>query len=216
MLLALAVSAIVLAGIGGVFYSAIRLRERTVALLDEVAPLHQSLGILRRDLQGTLPPDGVMAGDFKCGPVLSAVGQTVGLQFSTTTGAIKDNAPWGDVQDVVYELRDPVVRTGGGGKDLIRSVTHNLLSTTVPDYDEQWLLGKVETLEFACYDGTDWRDLWDTSLSDTNLPAAVRVRIQQVADDSVDARSRAPFEMIIPLVIQSRTNQVQQSSGGAQ
>src|SRR5262245_17488223 len=56
MLLALSISAIVLAGIGGVFFSAMRLRERTTAMLDASGSLYQALSIMRRDLQGTLPP----------------------------------------------------------------------------------------------------------------------------------------------------------------
>jgi type II secretory pathway component PulJ len=215
MLLALAVSAIVLAGIGGVFFSALRLRERTMALLDESLPLYRALGSLRHDLQGALPPGGVMAGDFKIGSLNSGIGQSVGLQFTTTTGVIRDDAPWADLQEVTYELREPTVRTGAGGKELIRSTSRNLLSTGLLDYNEQSLLGNIQTIEFACYDGMNWRDLWDTSLTDTNLPSAVRVRIHTVADENVDLRNRQPIELIVPLITQSRTNQTtQQVSGG--
>jgi prepilin-type N-terminal cleavage/methylation domain-containing protein len=216
MLLALAVSAIVLAGIGGVFFSAIRLRERTLALVDESAPLFRALGFLRRDLQGALPPGGVMAGGFKVGSLNSGLGQAVGLQFTTTTGVLRDDVPWGDAQEVTYELRDPVVRTNGAGKDLIRSISRNLLSTASLDYNEQWLLGNVQSLEFSCFDGMNWRELWDTSITETNLPNAIRVRIQMVAEETVDVRNRQPIELLVPLVIQSRTNQTQQASGGGQ
>src|SRR3954453_5410083 len=68
VMLALAVSAIVLAAIGGVFFGALRLRDRTAAMLDETAPLYQALALIRRDFQGVLPPGGSslpMAGDFK-------------------------------------------------------------------------------------------------------------------------------------------------------
>jgi type II secretory pathway component PulJ len=214
MLLALAVSSIVLAGIGGVFYSAMRLRERTTAALEESGSVCQALGFLRRDLQGTLPPNGALAWDFKNGTVNNAQGQAVGLQFSTTTGVITDDAPWGDVQAVTYELRDPVVRTNSGGRELIRTVTRNLLATTASDYREQFLLGNVQSLEVSCFDGLEWRETWDTSLGDTNLPTAVRVRLQMVADERTDVRDRQPIELLIPLVIQSRTNQTQQASGG--
>ena len=64
MLLALAVSAIVLAGIGGVFYSAIRLRERTAALVDAAAPLHQARHRQERDereCQPTIVKNGLAA-----------------------------------------------------------------------------------------------------------------------------------------------------------
>ncbi len=214
--MALAVSAIVLAGIGGVFFSALRLRERTTALLDESLPLYRGLGFLRRDLKGALPPGGVMAGDFRVGAINSGMGQSVGLQFTTTTGVINDDAPWGDLQEVTYELREPTVRTGTGGRDLIRSTSRNLLSSGLLDYSEQWVMGNVESIEYACYDGMNWRDLWDTSITDTNLPTAVRVRIQTVADENVDVRDRQPFEIIVPIITQSRTNNTQQTSGGLQ
>jgi general secretion pathway protein J len=213
MLLALAVSAIVLAGIGGVFYSAIRLRERTAALVDASAPLYQALSFVRRDLQGVMPPGGVMAGDFKLGTISSDLVQGYGLQFSTTTGIIRDDAPWGDIQDVVYELRDPTERNYTGGKDLIRSITRNLLPTTTQDATEQWLMGNVQSLEVAGFDGNEWRESWDSSLGDTNLPVAVRLRIQLAADNPADNATRQPIEMIIPLGIQSRTNTVQTTEG---
>lgn len=213
MLLALAVSAIVLAGIGGVFYSAIRLRERTAALVDASAPLYQALTFLRRDLQGAVTPGGILAGDFKSGAVSGGLVQGYGLQFSTTTGIIKDDVPYGDIQDVVYELRDPTERNYTGGKDLIRSVSRNLLTTTTLDATDQWLLGNVQSLEFACFDGLEWRDSWDSSMGDTNLPVAVRVRIQLAADNATDLRSRQPIEMIVPLGVQSRTNLVQTTGG---
>src|SRR5689334_22550428 len=86
MLLALAVSAIVVAGIGGVFYSAVRLRERTAAALDEAAPLQHALALIRRDLRGALPPGGYLAGGFRNGTLSGSMSQGSGLQFYTTTG----------------------------------------------------------------------------------------------------------------------------------
>ena len=215
VMLALAVSAIVLAAIGGVFYSAVRLRERTTATLDEAAPLHQALTLLRRDLQGAMPPGGTMTGDFKSGLAGSGMAQGIGLQFFTSTGVLNDNAPWGDMQEVTYELREPAQRTKTGGKDLVRGVSRNLLATTEQEWDEQWLMGNVQSLEFACYDGADWRDSWDTSMGNTNLPSAVRVRILLAGDNTANVRNVQPFEMIVPLLIQSRTNRTQ-STGGVQ
>ena len=214
VLLALSVSAIVLAAIGGVFYSAVRLRERTTAMLDESAPLYHALALLRRDLLGAVPPGGAMTGDFKTGTVDSGMAQGLGLQFCTSTGVIKDAEPWGDIQEVTYELRDPVERTSGAGKDLIRSVTRNLLATTGLEPEDQWLMGNVQTLEFSCYDGTGWVPSWDTGLGNTNLPSAVLVRILLAADNSPNARSREPLEMIIPLTTQPRIGQTANAGGG--
>jgi type II secretory pathway component PulJ len=214
ILLALSVSAIVLAAIGGVFYSAIRLRERTTAALDESAPLYHALTLLRRDLQGVLPPGGVLAGDFKAGTVDNGMAQGPGLQFCSSTGVIKDEEPWGDIQQVTYELRNPVERTSAAGKDLFRSVTRNLLATTSFESQDQWLMGNVQTLEFSCYDGAQWSDSWDTSLGNTNLPSAVLVRILLAADNSPNPGSRQPIEIIVPLVTQPRLSQTASTGGG--
>lgn len=213
MLLALAVSAIVLAGIGGVFFSAMRLRERTTALVDASAPLYFAMDALRRDLQGALPPGAVLAGAFKSGPQSSGgLAQSFWIQFSTTTGAISASAPYGDIQDVLYELREPEVRTNGSGKDLVRGTCRNLLSTMAMEWTDKPVLANVESLQFSCFDGVQWRDTWDTSMSDTNLPSAVRVRIQLVGNDTTDNRIREPIEIIVPLVIQSGTNETQSAT----
>jgi len=215
MLLALAISAIVVAGIGGVFYSAVRLRETTAAALDEAAPLQHALAFIRRDLRGALPPSGYLAGDFKSGTVSGGLGQSagIGLQFYTSTGTMREDAPWGDIQQVVYELRPAAQSSRAGGNDLIRTVTRNVLGTT-PQSEEQWLLGNVQSVEFGCYDGADWRPSWDTTLGNTNLPSAVRVRLQLAKASSTDTRKQEPVEMVVAIVTQSRTNQTQSAGGG--
>ncbi len=210
VLLAVSVFAIVLIAINTVFYSALRLRATTARVLDQSAPLQQTLIVLRRDLHGAVPPGGVLAGDFKSGLVSSTItmAQYNGIEFYTTTGTLTDGAPWGDLQRVSYQLKEPANRTTARGKDLVRSVTRNLLATMTQESDDRWLMGDVESLDFDCFTGTDWRNSWDTSLGDTNLPTAVRVRIQLAADRPA-AQNQQPLEMIVPLVSQSRTNQTQ-------
>ena len=221
VMLALAVSAIVLAAIGGVFFSALRLRDRTSAMLDASVPLYQALAVMRRDLQGTLPPGSSalpVAGDFKADSQGGVGSEGARLQLFTSSGQIRQNEPWGDVQEVIYELRDSTDRARGG-KDLVRTLTRNVLATGYPDETEQSLLSHIQNLEFACYDGTDWRDSWDTSMANTNLPMAVRVRIQMLSDSSNSNLKDQPFELIVPLLAQSRTNQVtaaSTTSGGTQ
>jgi prepilin-type N-terminal cleavage/methylation domain-containing protein len=216
VMLALMVSAILLAAVGGVFYTAIRLKDRTVAMLDEAIPLHQAVNFLRRDLQGVLPPAGLyaMTGDFRNEQISGGIGQNFRLQFFTSSGITTDNSPWSEVQQISYELRDPISRTNGTGRELIRTVVRNLLATGTQEQNEQFLLGNVHSLEFSCFDGYNWRDSWDTGLGDTNLPSAVRVRLQFSSENGVDTRTQGPFELIVPLLCQSRTNQIQTASTG--
>jgi hypothetical protein len=89
------------------------------------------------------------------------------------------------------------------GKDLIRSVTRNLLATINPSPQDQRLLGGVESIQFLCYDGLQWRDYWDTTIMDTNLPVAVRVRIQLAQGNGGSAAQ--PIELVVPIDAQPRT-----------
>ena len=220
MLLAVAICAIVLVAINGVFATAVRLRDKTSDAVEESLPVNRALDTLYQDLKGAVGPGGVLAGDFKCGAQamgatmgLSGEAGSAGLDFYTSTGRINDKTPWGDVQEVFYELKTPGDRNQAG-MDLVRCVNRNLLATTTQVPDTQRLMGKVQMLEFDCYDGTQWRNTWDTSAGDTNLPVAVRVRIQLVAQPG-EAMSRAarPLEMLVPLVTQTRTNL---TTGGTQ
>lgn len=219
LLLALAISVIVISAISGVFFGALRLRDRTTRGVEAALPINQTLSVLRRDLEGALGPSNGLAGDFLCAApsmgVKMGLGSSagVGIDFFTTTGIISDDAPWGDLQEVYYQLADPEERTSSQGRDLVRYVNRNLLATTTPTPEEQRLLSNVDRLDFECFDGLQWRPNWDTTQGDTNLPMAVRVRIQLVTDKTEDAREVHPLEMIVALVGQTagQTNTIAQS-----
>jgi hypothetical protein len=124
----------------------------------------------------------------------------------TATGALSETEPWGDVQKVTYELKNPTDQNSPG-KDLFRSVTRNLLTMTTPTVEDQWMMGGVESIQFSCFDGTQWQNSWDTTALtsvNTNLPVAVRVVIQTVTTDG-NARPQ-PIEMFVPIDSQWRTN----------
>src|SRR4051794_21731005 len=61
LLLAVAIFGIVLAAINTVFFSAMRLRNKTVAAIQEALPLQQTLTLIKHDLQGLVVP-GTIAG----------------------------------------------------------------------------------------------------------------------------------------------------------
>jgi prepilin-type N-terminal cleavage/methylation domain-containing protein len=218
LLLAVVIFGIVLAAINTVFYGALRLRARLTDALDRSDSFNQALGFLRRDLLNVTPPGGVLSVAFKIGPVGSGPGmpQSPGLEFYSSTGVLRDETPWGDIQKVTYQLRNPLNVSQALGQDLVRRVIRNLLPTGTEEADERLLMANVQRLEFAGFTGTDWRDSWDTTLSDTNLPTAVRVRIQLATGPTDDSRNRQPVEMLVPLVVQARSNQTDQASGGGQ
>ena len=67
-------------------------------------------------------------------------------------------------------------------------------------------MGNVQTLQFDCYDGTQWQPTWDTTTGNTNLPVAVRIRIQLVAKPSEGTVNPTPLEMLVQIISQTRTN----------
>src|SRR5262245_51530387 len=159
VLLALAVSAVILSAIGGVFFSALRLRDRTTALLDEAAPLQRTVAAIRRDLQGAAAPNGDMTGLFSVTGSDDAMGSGYLLRLRTTAGTLQDATPWGDVEEVGYTLRAAPLRDRQG-QDLVRSVARNLLGTQPTEPEEQVLMGNVRRVEFECFDGLNWRTTW--------------------------------------------------------
>lgn len=209
LILAVGISAMVLIVIHTVFFSALHLREVATNAVDATTPTDLALATMRRDLECAVPPrpDGVMSGDFKVGNIQSyGIGQPVNIEMFTATGALTQNTPWGDVQRVTYSLKNSTDRSTAG-KDLIRSVTRNLLASSTPDVDEQWMMSGVENVQFQCYDGAQWQSAWDTTdvtTLYTNLPLAVRVQIQLVENNSRNGGS--PIEIVVPLDSQSRTN----------
>ena len=86
--------------------------------------------------------------------------------------------------------------------ELVRSVSRNLLTTSTLDLEDELVLENVESFEVNCFDGYEWRTVWDTSLTETNLPLAVRIRIELADAADVDRRAREPFELVVPLVTQ--------------
>ena len=212
MILAVGVAALVMAVVGGVFFTALHVREVTQTAVDEASPVDQALAVMRRDLQCAVTPTNgtskILSGDFRVGTLTSpGISQPVAIEMYSATGALRDGAPWGDIQKVTYELRDPTDRNEPG-KDLYRTVTRNVMATTLPDMDDQWMLGGVRSIEFSCFDGSQWSDTWDTTgvtSVNTNLPLAIRVRIQLAGNNPANT---APIEMLVPIDSQSRTNAV--------
>jgi prepilin-type N-terminal cleavage/methylation domain-containing protein len=246
LLISVIIFGIVLIAINTVFYSGLRLRNHSVAVIDKAFALEQALGVMRHDLQNIAPPDGMMSQWFIIGPVspyasmaaantsgnfgntnnsnvsmggvtetgmsmannrfnTAGAMQTLGIQFFATTGVIDDNQQWGELQRVTYQLQ-PALDREAIGRDLVRSVSRDLLSPIgIEDPIEERLLNNVEDMQIDCLSGTQWLPNWDTTMGDTGLPTAIRIRIQLATEDRA-ARSQQPIEMIMPLYVQGLTN----------
>ena len=231
VLLAVSIFSIVLLAIHLVFYGAVRLRNKTAAEIEGALPLQQTFTLLRRDLSNLVLPGGVFLGALQTSPTTGLqTGQTgpaplatvasdlpgqSSPEFYTTTAAIDDAYPWGEVQRVAYFLADSTNQTIG--RDLIRSVTRNLLSTLEEQAEEQWLMSGVESIFLYYYDGQQWADTWDSTTQSNQLPGAIKVAIHLASSNAVprfSSASPAPIELVVPILLRAGTNQTQSTGGG--
>ena len=218
ILIAVTIFAIVLVAINTVFYSGLHLQRAATRVLDESAPVQQAFAIMRRDLQGMiLPPTNSAFGSwFKSVAGNRSFGSSGDstLEFYTTTGTLRHENPWGDLQRVSYQLTNSTDRNALQGRDLMRVVTRNLMPTSVEESELEYVMSGVESMEYECFNGTEWRPTWDTELGDVGLPQAVRVRLLMVNTNAVNSIRREPLELLVPIVTQSRTNAAQVAGGG--
>jgi type II secretion system protein J len=219
MILAIGVSAVVLVAVNAVLFTALRLRETTVSVVDAATPIDQTMTFLRRDLQCVVTPTNgtskVLSGSFRAGNVTSlGVSEPVAVEMCTATGALDVNSPWADIQRVTYGLKNSTDTSGQ--RDLYRTVTRNLLSTSAtPDVQEQLMMSGVESVKVTCYDGSRWQETWDTSdvsSVNTNLPLAVRVEILMAGQNK---NLTDPIQLVVPIDVVARTNMVLTSTTGS-
>lgn len=219
LLLAIAVFSVVLGAIHVVFFSALRLRNRTSESIERSLPLQQTLAIIKRDLANLVPPGGTLSWALQSTPTTSSTttGATLprpanrgnGPLFYTATALVDDNAYWGEVQRVSYFLAAPTNDTPG--MDLYRSVARNLLPLTQDETDDQFLMSGVAAITFQYYDGNAWKDTWDSTVADTatgltnRLPAAIKVQLELQNEDRSPG-TPAPVEIVVPIPVIARTN----------
>ena len=212
MVLAIGVSSIVLITVSTALFTALHLRAATAQLVDAATPMDQTFTFLRRDLQCLVTPTNgtskILSGGFRAGDISSVgVGEPVVVEMITATGTLSESQPWGDLQRVTYGLRTPTDRAATG-RDLVRSVTRNLLSVSTPDVTDQLMLSGVASVRFSGYDGAQWQPTWDTTATtsaNTNLPLAVRVEILMAGNNNLNAE---PIQMVVPVDAVARTNMV--------
>ncbi len=225
LLLAVLIFSIVLSAIHGVFFSALKLRNKTAEAIERSLPLQQTLAIIKRDLANLVPPGGALSGALQSTPNITtgsgasvSMNQQAGPQFYTAAGIVEDNAPWGEIERVSFFLAPATNQTPG--QDLYRKVARNLLPITQDETTDQFLMSGVESITWQFYDGTAWKDTWDSTQADAttgltnNLPRAIKMDLQLYSENRSYGVAE-PVELIVPVMVVQRTNFMTVVSGGA-
>ena len=213
VMIAMAVFAIVMAAINGIFWGALRLRNKSVESIDAAMPKERALAMMRNDLANIVPPSGRFFSAFTTiGATTNANGMAVNNmpgqnspEFTTTGGVIDDNTMWGDVQRVSYQLQLSTNDTAG--KDLYRTVKRNLTPAVQQTSDQQPILTGVQSIFFYYHDGSIWKETWDSTNETLILPRAIKVQLQMASQER-GRLAPPPVELTVSL-IDAGTNSTQ-------
>lgn len=235
ILIATAIFATVLIAMNTVFHGALRLRKTTSKIVEQAIPINHAISVIKRDLRSALGPGGVLAGSImggyqggSFGPISSVSGSALSfLEFHTTTGANDDSRVFNvqndfdrrsEMQRVTYFLREPVYSTNLAGMELVRSITRNLLAVNEfqEPPDELPMMDSVENLEFLFYDGEMWQESWDSTVDTNSVLKAVKVYIEFAAINRDERLRKAPLQIVVPIVAQASTNQVDTAESDGQ
>jgi type II secretion system protein J len=209
VLVATAIFTVLVGALYSLFYGALRLRERTYEVTEAGLPKDYIVTLIKRDLASIVPPVGILAGPM-IGETEGDTGQRFdSLEFHTGSGIVDDYDPWGNIQKIEYYLVDSEEWGESEGYSFVRAVTRNLLASTTEDPEEERLLNRVQSLEFAYYDGEYWQDVWDSTTQENETPVAVRMRIDFLPSEEGERETR-PIELVCEIVTEALETEQQQ------
>jgi type II secretion system protein J len=211
LILAISIMSLILSAMSGVLYVAYRLHNGVTESLEQALPPETALLSIQRDLANIVCNNTsnniMLIGSFQTINQTNVLPGQIGPDFYTTGGQPDGLQPWGDVEKVDYLLQ-PSTNRYMPGQDLVRAVTHNILSVTSPPQPEEKrvVLSGVQNVVFTYYDGTSWDNSWD-STQQTNLPNAIKMQIYMAAQGMVRAGAIGKiYELVIPVDVQMSTN----------
>ena len=201
LLISLAVCAVILTAIYGVFSRAIHLRDNALHRTRDVRVRAHAASILRNDLRNALVSGGTLAATLEGSRESHGAGFPGYLKFTATTAKDLDDELGGDVQEIEYYIaRDSEAEDQKAGV-LVRTINRDLLNTTKQSPPEERVLAGVESMDVSFYSGSAWKTSWEVTTEAKTLPEAVRVSIQPVAD--AEGLKPAPVEVLVPWTTQA-------------
>jgi type II secretion system protein J len=186
-LLEMLVAMLMMVSIASCLYTALSTGFRAYhAAQQAVGPTSQAIDaieLLKQDIDGVLPPGGVLAGAFIGTNEIGMKGvDTDSLEFYTTHVYASDEQITGGIDKIELLLEDNA-EGGYGTYMLVRRVTANLLPPKDVEPEEQILCRNVASLNLRYFDGDNWVDDWDSTNDANSLPLAVEMDIEILQND---------------------------------
>lgn len=193
ILIACAMVAVLTGALYASLHVAFQARQATQRRLDAARISRVTMDAIARELQGALPPVGILVGAFQGEDNIGAAGRDAdSVSFYNTVNVAQRRAGMGDVQYVTLAVipesnllvpmvegnAAPVGSRAGGGRVLVRRVWRNLLAPVAAEPLEQVICRDVISLNLRYFDGAQWLDSWDSTQRDNALPVAVEVTLE--------------------------------------
>ena len=201
LLMALAICAVLLTAIYGVFSRAIHMRDNATHRTREVRVRAHAAGMIRNDLRNALVSGGTFAATLQGSPESHGSGFPGYLKFTATTARDAEDELGGDVQEIEYYIARDNEAVDQKAGVLVRTINRDLLNTVKQTAVEERVLAGVEAMEVSFYSASAWKTSWEVTTDSKTLPEAVRVTIQPVAD--ANGIKPAAIEVLVPWTTQS-------------
>lgn len=178
VLLALGIMSIVAVALFSSLHVAFKSKRVAEATLEPVRAGETVMELIRADLEGALPPRGVLAGAFTGRDWRGGGGANRDdddVAFFTTAHSPVNAVPFGEIKHVQLTI---VTLQSTGERALARRVTGNLLAPARVDPDDEILCRGVASFNLRYYDGRQWWNSWDSTAEKDSLPVAVEVTLE--------------------------------------
>jgi type II secretion system protein J len=159
-------------------YTGFRARRSATAAVEPTAQALNAIELLKQDVVGVIPIDGVLADSFIGVNSRGSKGNAAdSVTFYTTQAYAEDNELVGGISKIELVLEEDTDE-GRENFRLVRKITRNLLSPRNVDPEEQVLCRNVKSLDLRYFDGDAWYDEWDSTADSNSLPLAMEVEIE--------------------------------------
>jgi type II secretion system protein J len=178
LLVAMSLMVVVAACLYTALYTGFRARRSALAAVEPTFQAVNAIELVKRDIAGILPLDGVLAEAFLGTNDRSTKGEDSDyVEFYTTNIHADTDELIGGLGKIELMLETDTDEDRENFR-LIRRITRNLLSPKDVDPEEQVLCRNVVSLNLRYLDEGGWLDEWDSTADANSLPLAMEVDIQ--------------------------------------
>jgi type II secretion system protein J len=178
LLVAMSLMVVVAGCLYTALYTGFKARRSALAAVEPTSQAVNAIELLKQDIVGVIPVDGVLAESFVGTNGRSSKGNDADYVVFYTTQVYADE---GELVGGVGKIELALEEDTDEGREncrLVRKITRNLLSPKDVDAEEQVLCRNVTSLNLRYFDGDGWLDEWDSTADANSLPVAMEVDIQ--------------------------------------